>query len=311
MSSAVHHGLERGIRLSLIGILANVALATIKLVAGLLGRSYALIADAMESMADIVGSLVVWGGLKYSVRPPDENHPYGHGKAESLAALTVSVMLLVAGIGIAVAAVREIITPHHAPAAFTLWVLIAVVIVKETLYRLGRRAARTSGSGAVLTDAWHHRADAITSLAAGIGIAIAVFGGEKYAPADDVAALVASGFILLNAWKLLRAPLQELLDVDQPDLIERVREVAAAVDGVRGIEKVFARKSGTRFWVDMHMEVDPDMRVSEAHRIAHQTKDAVRAALPNVADLLIHIEPHQRESSAQGPGAPVAETESS
>lgn len=293
--------IERGIRLSLIGMLINVSLATIKLIAGLLGHSYALIADAMESMADIFGSLVVWGGLKLSVRPPDENHPYGHGKAESLAGFIVAIMLIIAAIGIAVAAVREIITPHHAPAAFTLWVLLGVVVVKETLFRLGKRVHEESGSTAVLADAWHHRSDALTSVAAGVGISIAVFGGEKYAPADDVAALFASFVILYNGWKLLQAPLHELLDVYQPDLIERVREVAKGVDGVRGIEKVFARKSGTRYWVDMHLEVDPLLAVREAHRIAHAVKDRVMLTLPNVADVLIHIEPHEQKHAAGDP----------
>lgn len=311
MPASTHTQLERGIRLSLIGMLINVSLATIKLIAGLLGHSYALIADAMESMADIFGSLVVWGGLKLSVRPPDENHPYGHGKAESLAGLIVAIMLIIAAIGIAVAAVREIITPHHAPAAFTLWVLLGVVIVKETLFRLGKRVHDESGSGAVLADAWHHRSDAITSLAAGVGISIAVFGGEKYAPADDVAALFASFIILHNGWKLLQAPLHELLDVYQPELIDRVRAVSEAVAGVRYIEKLQARKSGIRYWVDMHIEVDPQMSVREAHKIAHDVKDAVMAAIPNIADVLIHVEPHERRETvdaAQSPDTSVPGT---
>lgn len=302
------HHLDRGIRLSLIGMLVNVSLATIKLVAGLLGHSYALIADAMESMADIFGSLIVWGGLKVSTRPPDENHPYGHGKAESLAAMIVALMLIVAAIGIAVAAVREIITPHHAPAAFTLWVLVGVVLVKETLFRFGKRVHRDSGSGAVLADAWHHRSDAISSLAAGIGIAIAVFGGEKYARADDIAAMFASLIILYNGWKLLMPPLHELMDIGQPDLIERVRETASHVDGVRDIEKVFARKSGTLYWVDMHIEVDPQMSVRDAHAIAHRVKDAVRAAIPAVVEVLIHVEPFETSVQSQSPRTPVPGT---
>jgi cation diffusion facilitator family transporter len=211
--------------------------------------------------------------------------------------MIVAIMLIVAAIGIGVAAVREIITPHHAPAPFTLWVLIGVVIVKEALFRFGRRAHRASGSGAVLADAWHHRSDAITSLAAGIGISIAVFGGEQYAPADDYAALFASAFILYNGCTLLLAPLRELMDIGQPEQIDQVRAVAAGVEGVRGIEKVFARKSGVRFWVDMHVEVDPDMSVRDAHAIAHRVKDAVRNALPNVADVLVHIEPHECDAA--------------
>jgi cation diffusion facilitator family transporter len=250
-------------------------------------------------MADIFGSLVVWGGLRISAQPPDERHPYGHGKAEALSAFIVACMLIVAAIGIAVAAVREIITPHHSPAAFTLWVLLGVVIVKETLFRFGRRAHDESGSGAVLADAWHHRSDALTSLAAAIGISVALIGGPAYAPADDVAALFASLIILYNGWKLLMPPLQELMDVEQPDLIDKVRGVAAAVSGVREIEKLQARKSGTRYWVDMHMEVDPQMTVDDAHSLAHTVKDAVREAIPAVVDVLIHIEPYRGPTTSQ------------
>ena len=280
------------IRIVLIGVLANISLAIIKLVAGLLGHSYALVADAVESIADIFGSAIVWGGLQIAARPPDETHPYGHGKAEALASFIVACMLLIAGLGIAVAAVREIIVPHHAPAAFTLWVLIAVVAVKETLFQIGRRASKRSGSTAIHTDAWHHRADAITSLAAAIGISVALIGGKGYEPADDIAALFASGIIVFNAVKLLLPPLHELMDAEPTELIANVRRIASAVEGVRDIETLQARKSGSRFWVDMHIEVDPQMSVIAAHEISHRVKDAVRAGISQVADVLIHIEPH-------------------
>ena len=254
----------RGRRLSLAGLLINGALAIIKLVAGVLGHSYALIADAVESMADIFGSFIVWGSLQYSRRPPDENHPYGHGKAEPLAAMTVAIMLIGAAIGISIEAVREIITPHHGPAAFTLWVLFGVITVKELLFRFGRRAARASGSSAVLADAWHHRSDAITSLAAAAGISVALIGGEGYERADDIAALFASGIILINAIRLMRGPWHELLDAEPTEITDEARSIAGRVEGVAAIEKVLARKSGTRYWVDMHVEVDPQMSVQRA-----------------------------------------------
>lgn len=283
----------RGMRLSLLGMFANIALATIKLLAGLLGHSYALVADAVESMADIVGSLVVWSGLRIASQPPDENHPYGHGKAEPLAALIVACMLIVAGLGIAVASIREIFVPHHAPAAFTLWVLIGVVVVKEVLFRIGNRLARKSESTAVLADAWHHRSDAITSAAAAIGISITLIGGPGYEPADDYAALFASFIILYNGFKLARKPLHELMDADiSGQVTDQAREVAQRVSRVKAIEKVRARKSGIEYWIDMHVEVDPQMTVNEAHDVSHRVKDAVRAALPNVRDVLVHIEPH-------------------
>jgi cation diffusion facilitator family transporter len=282
-------------RLSLLGMFANVALAAIKLLSGLLGHSYALVADAVESMADILGSLVVWSGLRIAAQPPDQNHPYGHGKAEALAALIVSCMLIVAGLGIAVAAIHEVFAPRHAPKAFTLWVLVGVVIVKEIFFRAGNRLAKKSESAAVLADAWHHRSDAITSAAAAIGISIALIGGPGYEPADDFAALFASLIILYNGFKLARTPLRELMDADvSGEVIDKVRAIAGQVPRVMDVEKIRARKSGTEYWIDMHVEVDPHMSVEEAHDVSHRVKDAVRSAMPNVRDVLVHIEPHAR-----------------
>lgn len=281
----------RGVRTTVLGLVINVALALTKFLAGLLGNCYALIADAVESMADIFGSFVVWRGLHVAAQPADHDHPYGHGKAEALAGLIVSMMLFGAGIAIAVQAVKEILTPHHAPAAFTLWVLLGVVIVKETLYRVMRGVAGRTKSGAVLVDAWHQRSDAITSAAAFVGISVALVGGPGYEPADDWAALLASGVILFNAYRLIWAPLHELMDKEPAGLVQEVRRIAAGQPGVRGVEKVFARKSGLRFWVDMHLEVSPDISVRDAHALAHGVKDVIRAALPQVQDVLIHVEP--------------------
>jgi len=285
-------GYRLGARTTLLGLMVNSGLALIKLLAGLLGHSYALVADAIESMADIFGSLVVWHGLRVASRPADAGHPYGHGRAEPLAALVVSMMLFGAAIGIAIEAVREILRPHHAPAAFTLWVLLGVVTVKELLFRFVGRVGRALGSGAVTADAWHHRSDAITSAAAAIGISIALIGGEGYEPADDWAALLASGVIFANAWRLMRVPLHELMDAEPVYIIERVRKVALQVPGVRDVEKIFARKIGLRYRVDLHVEVDPDMSVRQAHELSHGVKDTICGAMPEVEDVLIHIEPH-------------------
>jgi cation diffusion facilitator family transporter len=267
----------------------NFALAATKLIAGLLGNSYALVADAVESMADIVGSVVIWGGLHIASKPADPEHPYGHGKAEALAAFLVAAMVGAAGIGIAIRALFEILSPSRPPENFTLWVLILVIVVKETMFRIVRRAARESDSGAVHVDAWHHRSDAITSAAALVGISIAVFGG--YAWADPAAAMVASGVIIFNATLLFRHPLAELMDEEPSELVAEVRRLSEGVPGVAGVEKLTARKSGARYWVDMHLEVDPEMTVQDAHALAHLVKDTVRAQLPRIADILVHVEP--------------------
>lgn len=288
--------LHRGVRVTWIGFVTNLVLASVKLTAGLVGSSYALVADAVESFADLFSSLVVWRGLVIAAAPADADHPYGHGKAEPIASAVVATMLLLAAVGIGAQAVREIITPHHAPAAFTLIVLIGVVLVKETLYRLVNREAVRLDSSAVRTDAWHHRSDAITSLAAAVGISISLVAG--YEAADDVAAIVAAGIIAWNGWRLLRPALDELMDAAPPASVTvRIREIAGGVDGVMAVEKCFVRKMGFQFYVDMHVEVDPGMTVQQAHAIAHQVKDAVCARLPSVSDVLVHVEPSS--SSAQ------------
>ncbi|MGE0482230.1 MAG: cation diffusion facilitator family transporter [Phycisphaerae bacterium] len=306
-SDAAEH-YARGQRISVLGLLVNAALAGVKLIAGLIGHSYALVADAVESMADVIASVVVWTGMRVAALPADPAHPYGYGKAEALAALVVTLLLFAAGVGIAIEAVREILTPHHAPAAFTLWVLLGVVAVKELLFRVVRRTAQALASNAVLVDAWHHRSDAITSAAAAVGIAVSLVGGVGYEPADDWAALFASGVILFNALRLCRAPLRELMDAEAGEVNERVRAVARRIAGVAGVEKVLTRKSGLRYWVDMHLEVAPEMSVRAAHGVAHDVKDAVRAALPDVVDVLIHIEPFNEPAARRHPGLPSSST---
>jgi len=284
-------------KVTLVGMLVNVALAGIKLTAGLVGHSYALVADAIESMGDIVASVVIWGGLRYANRPPDEDHPYGHGKGEALAALVVSAMLVAAGIGIAFKSVHEIITPHHAPAPFTLIVLVVVVAAKETMFQIARRAARKAGSNAVETDAWHHRADAITSIAAFIGISVALIGGKGWEPADDVAALVASAVIIINGGLLMRQPLAELTDKTHVATAAKAEAIARTIAGVHGTHKAHARKSGPRVYIDMHLEVAPVMSVADAHLVSGKVKSAIRQQMPEVANVLIHIEPAQERTA--------------
>jgi cation diffusion facilitator family transporter len=291
VSPSLDAAYSRGQRITLMGLVVNVVLAGVKLVAGVVGHSYALVADAIESMTDVVSSLIVWGGLGIAARPADDTHPYGHGKAEPLAALVVVLILGAAAVGIAAQAVRNILTPHELPAAYTLVVLLVVVIVKEALYWLARRAGRATGSGAVAADAWHHRSDAITSAAAAIGIAVALWRGPGSEAADDYAALVASLIIAANAVHLVRAPLFELMDAAPPTVVSRARAIAAEVPRVAGVEKVLARKSGLRFYLDMHVEVDPEMPVRDAHALAHDVKDRIRSAMPEVQDVLVHVEP--------------------
>ena len=284
--------MQRGARIALIGMLVNVVLAAAKISAGLFGNSYVLIADGIESTLDIVGSAVIWGGLKFAARPPDETHPYGHGKAEPLAAAIVAMGVLLASIGLAIQSVREIFVPHHGPAPFTLIVLVVVVIVKGLLYRVVIRFGKIVESTAVQTDAWHHRADALTSIAAFVGISIALIGGEKWYSADDWAALFACAVIATSGFRLLFPALHEMLDTaPRGEIVAKIQEAAASVSGVVNVEKCLVRKMGISFYVDLHVGVDGSMPVREGHAIAHRVKDAIRQTDARIADVLVHIEP--------------------
>ena len=287
--------LQRSLRATFTGLAVNAVLTSAKFAAGIAGHSHALVADAVESLADIFSSIIVWRALVVAAAPADEDHPYGHGKAEPLAAAIVSTMLLLAAGWIVLAALRSIAQPHHAPASFTLLVLGVVIGIKETLFRFVRREAASVQSSAVRTDAWHHRSDAITSLAAAIGISVALIGGKGYEAADDVAAIVAAGVIAWNGWRLLRPALDELMDTaPNPEVVGQIRRIAGAAPGVARVEKCLVRKVGYDCFVDMHVEVDPQMTVQRSHEIAHDVKDKIRGQIPAVRDVLVHIEPARK-----------------
>ncbi|HYF51308.1 MAG TPA: cation diffusion facilitator family transporter [Planctomycetota bacterium] len=283
---------RQGFRSTLIGVAANGALVIIKLLAGVLGNSYALIADALESALDVFSSLLVYGGLRVAARPPDEDHPYGHGRAESLAALFIGVVMMGAAVILAIQSVREILTPHHTPAPFTLIVLVAVVVTKEVLFRFVHTVGQSTGSTAVQAEAWHHRSDAITSLAAFIGISLALMMGPGYENADDWAALLACSIIAFNGYRILRPAVAELMDATTNiEIEEKVRSLALTVPGVSGLDKCRVRKYGLSYVVDLHVVVRGEMSVREGHDIAHRVKDVLRQSNLQIADVLVHIEP--------------------
>jgi cation diffusion facilitator family transporter len=284
-------------RAALTGLWVNAVMVVVKLLAGIVGHSYALVADAVESSTDIFSSLIVWGGLRLTTRPADEDYPYGYGKAETLAAAVVSLMLLGAAIGIAVAAVGEIGAPHQPPAPFTLVVIAAVVVIKEVLSRKVLAVGRETGSTAVKADAWHHRSDALTSAAAFVGISVALWGGKGWEAADDWAALVASVVIALNGFLLLRPAVRDLMDRMPEGLpAERIAEAARSVEGVRAIEKLRVRRLGTEYFVDIHVQADPNLPLRDAHVLSGKVKGAIRSAIPNVAGVLVHMEPYEADS---------------
>lgn len=275
-----------------IAMAVNAVLATVKIVAGVLGNSYALIADGIESTTDIFTSVVVWLGLRISARPADAGHPYGHGKAESVAGLVVALALLAAAAFIAVQSVREILTPHHAPAPFTLWVLALVVVTKETLFRFVFRVGRELTSTSVQGDAWHHRSDAVTSAAAFVGISIALIGGEGYECADDWAALLGCGVIVFNGVRFCRTALGEIMDAAVPEAVAtEIRGLSGSVPGVVCIEKCRIRKSGLGLFVEIHVEVQGDLTVRQGHEIGHEVSNLLKASALSVQHVMVHVEP--------------------
>lgn len=281
-----------GLQAVLLSMAASAALAAVKIVAGVMGGSYALIADGIESLMDLVGAAIVASGLHWAAKPPDSNHPYGHGKAESLAALMVAGALILAAIGLAIQSVRQILQPEGLPAAWTLVVLVVVVVVKEWLFRRLQATGREIRSSSLESDAWHHRSDALTSLAAFLGISIAVLGGEGYAAADAWAALVACGIIFYNGVRLIKPALDEVMDAAVPEAMEvDLRKVAAEVSGVVRIEKCRVRKSGTGLMMDVHVVVDGELTVREGHEIGHGVKDRLLGARMGVVDVSVHVEP--------------------
>lgn len=286
------NGLGPGIQASGVSVAVNVVLAITKIATGIVGNSYALVADGIESTTDVVSSLVVLSGLRYSARPPDRTHPYGHGKAESLAAVVVAVALVGAAVLIAVHSVSEIRTPHHVPEWYTLVVLAVVIVVKETLFRFVFRAGERLTSSSLKGDAWHHRSDAITSAAAFVGISVALTSG--YAPADDWAALAACVVILYNGVRLLRPALDEVMDASVPKRVQSsIREIALAVDGVEAIDKCRVRKSGVGLMMDIHIVVDGDIPVRRGHEIGHEVQRRLYGSDLGIHDAIIHVEPFE------------------
>ncbi|MBX9742541.1 MAG: cation diffusion facilitator family transporter [Chthoniobacterales bacterium] len=286
-----------GQRVILAGAILNLLLGIIKSTAGLLGHSNVLLADGIDSMVDVFSSLMTWGALKYAVKPPDEDHPYGHGKVESLAAAAGSLLLLSVGIIIAAFSIQQLIAVAHGhlphrPRAYTLVILIGVIVIKEILFQLIARRARFIKSTAMLADAWHHRSDAIISFTAFLGITLSLFAGSGYEAADDWAALIACGIIFYNALAILKTSLSEIMDERVSDTLENtIIKLACEVNGVRSAEKCRVRKSGLALIADLHIRVDKNLTVKEGHAISHHVKNYLLDANLALEDITLHLEP--------------------
>jgi cation diffusion facilitator family transporter len=284
---------KKAINTIVFSIVGNCFLALIKGFAGFFGNSYALIADAIESTTDIFSSILVLFGLKYANKPADKNHPYGHGKIEPLITFLLVGFLVISATFIAHESIQNIRNPHTLPEKWTLIVLALIIAWKELSFRIVIQKSKETNSSSLKADAWHHRSDAITSIAAFIGISMALMLGKGYESADDWAALLASGFIFYNSYLIFRPALGEIMDEHfYDDLVEDIRRISLTVDGIIATEKCFIRKVGMIYHVDLHAKVNGSISVTDGHNLAHQLKDTLRAEIPQLGHVLIHIEPH-------------------
>ncbi len=275
-----------------IGLLVNFALGLIKLLGGLIGQSFALVSDAINSFGDTLTSIVVIFALRYAQKPADEEHPYGHSRAEAAAASNVAVLILVSAVFIAIEAVQRLTTVHSIPPLWTLWIAAGNVVIKESLFRYKRRVGLRVGSQSIIANAWDHRSDAFCSLAVLIGLATVRWGGEEYAWADEAAALIVVLAIGLSGIKLFRESMSDLMDPQaNQDFVQQITEEAMSISGVLAIEKLWVRKAGLEYFADLHLQVSPSMTVEDGHRIGHQVKDHLIKRFALLRDVLIHLEP--------------------
>lgn len=276
----------------LISIASSLILAVIKGISGNMGHSDALIADALESSSDVIASLLVLFGMYYSHKPADEDHPYGHGKAEALSTFGVVGFLLISATLIAYNGIQNLFIDQQQPATFTIYILLGIIVWKELSFRYVVNKGKKTNSLSLQADAWHHRADAISSLIALFGIGISIIFGAEYSKADDWAAIVSALFIVYNAYTIFRPALGEILDEHtHHDLIEKIRNMQNEVDGVIAIEKCLVRKTGMYYFVDIHLEVDGNISVEKGHKIGHDFKNHIMNKIPEINDVLVHIEP--------------------
>ncbi len=279
-------------------LVTNLLFALSKSIVGFFGNSYALIADAIESVGDVFASALVLVGFHYTKRPPDENHPYGHGKAEPLITFAVVGLLVASAVIIVLQSIENIQTPHKAPETYTLWFLGIIILAKELSFRFVNKRSNETKSTSLKADAWHHRSDAITSICAFVGISIAVYKGDDWAQADDWAAMIAALFILYNAYHIFRPALGEIMDEHvYDDFILLIRDEAKQIPEIVQTEKCFIRKSGMRFWVDIHIQVDSELTVFNGHEIAHRYKDLLIKKHPEIENVLVHVEPAESTSN--------------
>jgi len=284
--------MQTGQRVAVTGMLVSGALAVIKIAAGMSGHSTAVVADGLESAADVIASGFVLFGLTLAAKPADDNHPYGHGRAETLTGLLIGLVLMVGGALISWNAIRRVGQPHEPLAAFVVWPLLISLAAKTGLATLKFRYGRKLQSDALTADAWNDATDTVSAIAALIAVGLTLMDRARFAEADRYGGFVVGLIVISAGIRVARETAMQLMDtMPDPRLIAQIREAAFAVPGVRGVEKCFARKTGFKYHVDLHLEVDPDMTVRQSHELAQEVRVHIRERLDWVADVLVHVEP--------------------
>ncbi len=283
-------------RAALLGLLVNVALAAAKLFAGIIGQSFALIADAVNSLGDVVTTIIVLVAFRVAQKPPDEEHPYGHSRAEGIAASNVALLIILSACAVAWETITSDRMTVHSPPTWTLWVAAVNVLVKEGLYQYKMGIGRRTGSTAIIANAWDHRSDAFCAFAVLVGLAVVRWGGVEYAWADRAASLIVAIMIVWSGVNLFRKSGSDLMDVQaEPELLEQIRTAAGMIEGVANVETLWVRKSGMEYFADIHVQVDSEMTVARGHRIGHAVKDKLLRTFPQLRDVLVHLEPHPHQ----------------
>ncbi len=295
MTTAMEKDLYREVtQAAVLGLFVNLALGAIKLAGGLIGNSFALIVDSINSLGDAFVTIVVLVALRVAQRPPDSKHPYGHSRAEGIAATNVAVVIIFSALMMGWEAIQRFHISHPIPPMWTLWIAAGNVAIKEALYHYKLAVGRRTGSAAMIANAWDHRSDALCSFAVLIGLGLVRWGGTEWLWADEAASLVVVCAIIWSGVMLFRHSASELMDAQAgEDLVEQIRATALSVPGVQGVEKLWVRKSGLEFFADIHIEVDPLMTVAAGHEIGHVVKDRLVGTFHALTDVLVHLEPSE------------------
>ncbi len=284
--------MDAGQRVAVAGMIVSGALAAVKITAGLMGHSTAVVADGFESASDVFASGFVLLGLTVAARPADENHPYGHGRAETLTGLLIGLVLTAGGVLISYSSLERLGQPRQPMAAYVVWPLIASFVAKTGLAGFKFHYGRKLQSAALIADAWNDAMDTLSATSALVAVGLTLYNPARFVNSDRYGGFVVGLIVIVAGVRVARDTALQLMDT-MPDgrLMNQVREAASQVAGVRGVEKCFARKTGLRYHVDLHLEVDPDMTVRQSHEIAHEVRLRVLHDVGWVADVLVHVEP--------------------